>query len=81
MRIDLDSRLSLGFAFGILGLTIELIGSLVGLPVSSALATVFGSIILGTFGIGLVVGSQTAKRKAREDDENGGNGKPRSDKT
>ena len=38
--------------FGLFCLAIQLAGSMAGLPVSEALAGIFGSIVLGSFGVG-----------------------------
>lgn len=67
MRIDLDTRLTLGFVFGLVGLAVELGCSLLGLPVSAALMGTFGSIVLGTFGVGVIAQSASKGREEEED--------------
>lgn len=69
MNLGLSARLSIGFAFGVGGLTVELVGGLLGAPVSGALATTFGGIVIATFGIGVFTGAGSEKKGGREDDD------------
>ena len=63
MRLDLDTPLSIPVAFAMLGLTIQLIGSLFGAQLSDALAGTFGGIIIASFTAEGV--RQASKRKRR----------------
>jgi putative Mn2+ efflux pump MntP len=58
MRIDLNTRLSLGFAFGWVGLAVLLVGGLLGQEVPIGLASTFGGIVIATLGVGAMVGSK-----------------------
>lgn len=60
MRIDLDTRLSIGFIFGLVGLTVELVGGILGAPVNDAVVGGLVTLTLGTFGAGIVIGKKNA---------------------
>lgn len=56
VKLDIDTRATAGMVFGLFCLAVQLIGSMFGLPVSAPLAGVFGSIVLGSFGAGVLTG-------------------------
>lgn len=58
MRVDLDTRLTVAFIFGLVGLAVELVAGLLGAPVNQGLTATLGGIVLGTFGVGIVQGSK-----------------------
>jgi hypothetical protein len=51
VRFDLQTRTTYALLFGMFGLFIMLIGSMLNLPVSEVLAGIFGSIVLGAIGV------------------------------
>lgn len=57
MKLDLDSRLTAAFIFGLLGLAGELVASLLGSPVNEALVGGLVTIVGFTLGIGAIRGS------------------------
>lgn len=52
MQIDLNTRLTFGFVFGLVGLGVELVAGIFGAPVSQAVVGGCVGIVLATFGVG-----------------------------
>jgi hypothetical protein len=70
VRIDLSTRLTVVTYFCLGALGAEVVGGLLGLPVNEGIAATLGTVLLGTFGVGIFGG------KGAEDGGDGGPQKP-----